>query len=84
MYATDEDFKEIYKVCTDFDERYHVKFFDFLIQDGLLFKGGQLSIPRCSMRANISMEKHSGAMGVHFGLYKTLELLRRHYFSPKL
>lgn len=84
MYVVDEDFKEIYKACTEPGERYHVDFSDFLIQDGLLFKGWQLCIPKFSMRTNIIKEKHSRAMACHFGLDKTLELVRRHYFWPKL
>ncbi|XP_057849726.2 uncharacterized protein LOC131060503 [Cryptomeria japonica] len=39
MYATDEDFKEIYQVCLDMTARYHTDFSDYLIQNGLLFKG---------------------------------------------
>ncbi|GLJ13208.1 hypothetical protein SUGI_0207710 [Cryptomeria japonica] len=73
MYEGDEDFHEIYKVCSDFSEAYHVEYADYLIQDGLLFKGHQLCIPRCSMRENIVKEKHCGSMSGHFGLDKTLE-----------
>lgn len=32
MYDADEDFKEIYKVCKTFGERYHIEFSEFLIQ----------------------------------------------------
>lgn len=39
-----------------------MEFSDFLIQDGLLFKGGKLCIPKCSMRTNIIKEKNSGDM----------------------
>lgn len=55
-----------------------------MIQNGLLFKGGQLCIPKCSMRGNLIKEKHCGPMGGHFGIDKTLELVRRHYFWPKM
>ena len=40
MYATDEDFKEIYKICQEMGDKYHTNFVVYLIQDGLLFKGG--------------------------------------------
>lgn len=84
MYGDDEDFGEAYKVCTSFDEWFHVEYFEFLIQNGLLFKGVQLCIPKCSMRLNIIKEKHCGAMVGDFSLDKTLDWVKRHYFWPKL
>ena len=84
MYANDVDFKEIYQACTNLDDVYNHEYANFLIQEGLLFKGGQLCIPKCSMRDNIIQEKHSGALSDHFGLDKTLELVHRYYFWPKL
>lgn len=84
MYDDDADFKDIYQACTNLDERYNREYADFLIQEGLLFKGGQLCIPKSSMRDNIIQEKHHGALSGHFGLDKTLELVRRNYFWPKL
>ena len=50
----------------------------FLIQKGLLFKGGQLCIPKYYMRYNIIQEKHSVALSCHFGLDKTLKMVCRH------
>jgi hypothetical protein len=38
-----------------------------MIQDGLLFKGNQLCIPKFSMRENLLKEKHSGGLAKHFG-----------------
>ena len=84
MYDDDADFKDIHQACTNLDERYNHEYADFLIQEGLLFKGGQLCIPKSSMRDNIIQEKHSGELSDHFGLDKTLELVRRNYFWPKL
>ena len=84
LYTLDDDFKEIYEVCQSMEGRYHTEFSDFLIQDGLLFKGGQLCIPKGSYRENIIKEKHSGGMSGHFGLDKTLEQVRRFYFWPKM
>ena len=45
MYKDDNDFKYIYKVCSNFSETYHTKYDDYLIQNGLIFKGNQLCIP---------------------------------------
>ena len=84
MYVVDLDFGDIYKVCMEFGERYHADLPNFLIQDILLFKGGQLCVPKCSMRTNIIKKKNSGTMGGHFGLDKTIELVRRYYYWPKL
>lgn len=44
---------------------------DYNLQEGLLFKGGQLCIPNYSMRENITQEKHSGGLAGHFGIDKT-------------
>jgi hypothetical protein len=38
-----------------------------MIQDGLLFKGNQLCIPKCSMRENLLKEKDTGGLARHFG-----------------
>lgn len=79
LYNGDPNFGEIYQVCTTVMDKYHTDFFEYLIQDGLLFKGHQLCIPKCSMRDNTVKEKHYGEMSSHFGLDKTLEAIRRHY-----
>ena len=50
MYQEDEDFKEAYQVCEEMGDMCHTKFFDFILQEGLLFKGSQLCIPKGSMR----------------------------------
>ena len=57
---------------------------DYNLQEKLLFKGGQLCIPDCSMRENIIWEKHSGGLARHFGMDKTLEKLSHFYFWPNM
>jgi hypothetical protein len=42
-----------------------------MIQEGLLFKGNQSCIPKCSMRDKILKEKHSGGLDGNFGHDKT-------------
>ena len=84
LYKDDIDFGHIYQVCTTLMVRYNTNFSEYLIQDGLLFKGHQLCIPRCSMRDNIIIENHCGGMSGNFGLDKTLEAIRRYYHWPKM
>jgi hypothetical protein len=42
-----------------------------MIQEGLLFRGNQLCIPKWSIRDNILKEKNSGGLAGHFGHDKT-------------
>jgi hypothetical protein len=53
-----------------------------MIQEGLLFKGNQLCIPKCSMRDNLLKENHSGGLARHFGHDKTFAQLRSSYYWP--
>ena len=55
-----------------------------MLQEGFLFKGSQLCIPRGSLRENIIKEKHCGDLAGHFGLDKTLDLVRRFYYWPRM
>jgi hypothetical protein len=82
MYAGDADFGEAYEAAENPVLRDRSPWIDFLIQDGLLFKGNQLCIPDCSMRENLVREKHSGGLAGHFGQDKTFAKLRESYFWP--
>jgi hypothetical protein len=53
-----------------------------MIQEGLLFKGNQLCIPKCSMRHNLLKEKHSGGLIGHFIHDKTFSQLSSPYYWP--
>ncbi|GKB15241.1 putative CCCH-type zinc finger family protein [Tanacetum coccineum] len=55
--------------------------YDYQVQDGFLFKGLQLCIPDCSLKEKIVAELH--ALG-HFGRDKSIALVERKYFWPKL
>jgi hypothetical protein len=60
MYRGDLDFKEAYEACENPFLRNRNQWMEYLIQDGLLFKGIQLCILKCSMRDNLLRKKHSG------------------------
>ncbi|XP_074570594.1 uncharacterized protein LOC141827268 [Curcuma longa] len=69
---------QLNKVADALSRRY------FFIQDGYLFRGKQLCIPRCSLREAIIREAHSGGLAGHFGRDKTLMLVRDRFHWPKL
>ena len=43
----------------------------------------QLCIPRISMRVNLIKEKHCGGLVGHFGIDKTLSLIKDKYYWPQ-
>jgi hypothetical protein len=72
MYKEDADFKESYEACKNTLLGDRIPWTEYLIQDGLLFKGSQLCILKCSMRGNLLKEKHNGGLAGHFSHDKTL------------
>jgi hypothetical protein len=82
MYIDDPDFKEVYEAAENPVLRDSNKWAEYMIQEGLLFKGNQLCIPNSSMRENLLKEKHSGGLVGHFGHDKTFEKLSESYFWP--
>jgi hypothetical protein len=80
MYREDLDFKEAYEACKNTLLGDKIPWIEYLIQDGLLFKGSQLCIPKCSMRDNLLKEKHSGGLAKHFGHDKTFAQLSNSYY----
>ena len=44
---------------------------EYMLQEGLIFRGKKLCIPICSMRDNLLQEKHGGGLAGHFGQDKT-------------
>jgi hypothetical protein len=80
MYCDDPDFKEAYKACTNYVLRDRSQWTEYMIQEGLLFKGNQLCIPKCSMKDKLLKEKHSGGLAGHFGHDKTFAQLSSSYY----
>ena len=78
LYEKDEDFGELYNECSR-----HPKG-DFLLQEGFLFKGPRLCIPKCGTRELLIREVHGGSLAGHFGENKTLAMLKEHYYWPRM
>jgi hypothetical protein len=82
MYRDDLDFKDAYEACENHVLRDRSQSIEYLIQDGLLFRGNQLCIPKSYMRENLLKEKHSGGLAGHFGHEKTFAHLNILYYWP--
>ena len=82
MYRQYLYFKEAYEACKNPLLGDISPWTKYLMQDGLLFKGSQLCIPRCSVRDNLLKEKHNGGLDGHFGHDKTFAQLSNLYYWP--
>jgi len=82
MYRDDQDFKEAYEATKNLVLRDKIPWIEYMIQEGFLFRGNQLCIPKCSMRENLLKEKHSGGLAGHFGHEKKFVKLNESYFWP--
>ena len=82
LYLEYPNFGKAWKACIVLVTLDRMKWLDFIIQDGMLFKGNQLCIPRSFMRENLIKEKHSGGLAGHFGWDKTSTLVAEHYYWP--
>ena len=82
LYAADSDFGEIFAQCmlpTGVTSARH-----FFVHDGFLFKSSRLCIPACSMRGLLVLEAHGGGLMGHFGVTKTIGILKEHFYWPKM
>src|SRR2546421_8029526 len=78
VHVDDLHFENVYVVCEI------GAFNSFYRQDGFLFKGDKLCMPRCSMRELLVLEAHCGGLMGHFGIDKTLNILNEHFFWPNM
>jgi len=71
LYASDEHFYPIYESCGEKAQD------GFYLAEGYLFKEGKHCIPRGSIRKLLMKESHEGGLMGHFGIDKTLVLLKK-------
>ena len=78
LYQDDDDFGELFRVCQTRPKE------DFLVQEGFLFKGSQLCVPKCGTRELVIREIHGGSLAGHFGEDKTYSMAKEHYYWPHM
>ena len=75
LYENDENFGDILDKC----QQTYTVVNSMYIQDGFLFWGNQLCIPKSSLR-----ELHGGGLDEHIGKDKTIALVEERYYWPQL
>ena len=83
LYETNVDFQEAYRDCRNHVDMEREPWMEYMLQDGFFFKNNKLCIPKCSMRENLTQEKHNGGMAGHFGSDKTFGQLSHFYFGQR-
>ena len=74
----DNDFGSIYDKCkVSANDR-------FFRHDEFLFKENKLCVPNYSMRELLVREVHKGGLMGHFGIAKTVDVLRKHFYWPNM
>ena len=76
LYENDKDFGDIWGKC----QETHIAVNSMYIQDGFLFRGNQLCIPKSSLREQILRELHGGGLGGYMGRDKTKALVEERYY----
>jgi len=78
--------QEYYKKDPDFQEvlQGKLKGKPYSVQEGYLFRGNKLCVPRGSWRELLVREAHGGALTGHFDLNKTIDILKEHFYWPRM
>ena len=78
LYANDDDFASAYGACEK------AGFGEFYRLDEYLFREKRLCVPNSYMCELLVRKAHEGGLMCHFGVRKTLEVLREHLLWPKM
>ncbi|WZY69553.1 hypothetical protein YC2023_001793 [Brassica napus] len=78
LYASDQDFKEIFRKCPK------VAYGKYFQNSGFLFFDNRLCVPQCSLRELFLREAHGGGLMGHFGVKKTYKAVHDHFYWPSL
>jgi len=78
LYLQDPYFAPIYKSCE------HKSQEGFHVNNGYLFKEWRICIPHGSHRKFLIQEMHEGGLMGHFGVAKTLAILKEKFFCPHM
>ena len=72
----------IFKEGLDFQEvlQGELKGGPYSVQGGYVFRGNKLCVPRGPWRELLVREAHGGALAGHFGLNKTIDILKEHLY----
>ncbi|XP_058003679.1 uncharacterized protein LOC131180086 [Hevea brasiliensis] len=73
MYANDDGFG---KVLAFYE---HAAYDKFYRHNSFLFRENKLCVPKCLIRELLVKESHTGGLMGHFGVAKTLEILKEHF-----
>ena len=84
-----ERIKEEYNDCQNFENIYtnltsHRSHGEYILQEGYLFKGAKLCVPRTSIRDFLIWEIHARGLAGHFRVHKTITLMEEQFFWPSL
>uniref|UniRef100_A0A151UIS7 Transposon Ty3-I Gag-Pol polyprotein n=1 Tax=Cajanus cajan TaxID=3821 RepID=A0A151UIS7_CAJCA len=78
LKGQDLEFGDNYQKCQQKD------FDGFYMAEGYLYKEGRLCIPQGSIRKLLIKESHEGGLMGHFGVDKTLSMLKKRFYWPHM
>ena len=79
FYEHDPTFSTPYTKCLT-----HTSWERYYIEDGYLMRANKLCLPESSLRLLLLQESHGGGLMGHFGRDKTLDMLSKNYYWPKM
>ena len=74
LYVNDPDFANVFNACEK------VLFGKFYRHDGFLFRENKLCVPNSCLRELLVREAHGRDLMGHFGIVKTLDVLKEYFF----